>query len=271
MIARGGGGTLRGVRRFHLLELEDQPWFPAVLRDPMTDLLNALIELGRLYDPVAPLLGAAITAAGADSILDLCSGGGGPLPRIRRLLAEQHGLDVPARLSDFYPNVPAFERIAAAEGGRVDHVRGSVDATRVPEELAGFRTMFTCLHHFRPEQARAILRDACERRRGIAVFEFTERSARGLASMLLSPLSVAALTPFRRPLSWSRLALTYVVPVIPAAFFFDGVVSHLRTYTPEELRELTRPLRSSGYAWEIGQRIHPIFRAPITYVIGHPT
>jgi hypothetical protein len=258
------------VRRLHLIELEDQPWFPAVLRDPMTDLLNAIIETGRLYDPIVPLLRAAIEESGADSILDLCSGGGGPLPRIRRLLAQEHGLDVPARLSDFYPNLPAFERIAAAEGGRVGFVRESVDATRVPAELTGFRTMFTCLHHFRPEQARAILRDACEHGRGIGVFEFTERSARGLATMLLSPLSVAALTPFIRPFRWSRLALTYALPVIPAAFFFDGVVSHLRSYTPDELRALTRPLQSSDYRWEIGQVIHPIFRAPLTYVVGQP-
>lgn len=259
------------MRRMHLIELEDQPWFPTILRDPMTDVLGALIELGRLYDPIAPVLRAAIEASGAESILDLCSGGGGPLPRIRRLLAQEHGLDASARLSDVYPNLPAFERIAAAEGGRVDFVREPVDATRVPAEQGGFRTMFTCLHHFRPEQAQAILRDACEQRRGIAVFEFTERSARGLASMLLSPAAVLALTPFLRPFSWSRLALTYAVPAIPAMFFFDGVVSQLRTYTPDELRELTRPLRSSGYAWEIGQVRHPIFRAPITYVVGHPT
>lgn len=258
------------MRRMHLIELEDQPWFPAMLRDPMTDLLNAIIEVGRLYDPIAPVLRAGIEASGAEAILDLCSGGGGPLPRIRRVLANQHALDLPARLSDFYPNLAAFERIAAAEDGRVDFVRESVDATRVPETLGGFRTMFTCLHHFRPEQARAILRDACDQRRGLAIFEFTERSARGLASMLLSPISVAALTPFMRPFRWSRLALTYALPVIPAAFFFDGVVSHLRTYTPEELRELTLPLQSSGYAWEVGQAKHPVFLAPITYVVGYP-
>lgn len=147
----------------------------------MTDLLGMTIKSLRLYEPVAPLLAEALRATGDAEILDLCSGGGGPLPTLRRKLAGSHGLDVKARLSDFYPNIAAFERIAATEGGRVGYVPTPVDATRVPPELVGFRTLFTCFHHFRPAAARSIVGDAFAQRRGIAVFEFTERSAFGLA------------------------------------------------------------------------------------------
>ena len=41
----------------------------------------------------------------------------------------------------------------------------------VPESLNGFRTLFSSFHHFRPEQARAILANAMEKKQAIAVFE----------------------------------------------------------------------------------------------------
>ncbi|HEY0134394.1 MAG TPA: hypothetical protein VGB85_09950, partial [Nannocystis sp.] len=235
------------------------------------DLLGKAIEVGRIYDPVVPLLARALQETGDRTLLDLCSGGGGPVPSLRRLLARDHGIDVEARLSDFYPNTAAFERIAAHEQGRVTYEATPIDATRVPRELAGFRTMFTCMHHFRPAQAEAILRDAWTADRGIAVFEFTERSVAGMAQMFLSPISAMVLTPLIRPFRWSRLALTYVVPVLPAVFMFDGIVSQLRTYTPDELRAMTRPLQRPGYRWEIGTVKHPLLPGRVSYLLGLPT
>ena len=37
------------------------------------------------------------------------------------------------------------------------------------------------------------------------------------------------------PFSLSRVLLTYAVPAIPSLFAWDGMVSGLRAYTPEEL------------------------------------
>lgn len=254
----------------HLFEFEDLPWFPPVIRDAMTDLLGKAIEVGRIYHPVVPLLAEALQTTGDTEILDLCSGGGGPLPTLRRLLADDHGLDVEVKLSDFYPNAAAFERITAQGDGRVSFVPTSVDATAVPAALTGFRTMFTCMHHFQPDKAQAILRDAWVKDRGIAVFEFTERSVAGLAQMLLSPLSALALTPFIRPFRWSRLALTYALPVVPALFTFDGVVSQLRTYTPDELRAMTTSMQRPGYRWQVGHVRHPLLPGKVSYLLGLP-
>lgn len=258
------------MQRLHLFEFQDLPWLPAELRDSITDLLGLAIELGRLYDPVLPRLAAALRSCGARDILDLCSGGGGPVPGLRRQLVNRYGLDVGVRLSDLYPNVGAFERIAARAGDGVDFVRTSVDVTRVPPELPGFRTLFSCMHHFQPAQATEILRDAWSRGRGIGVFEITERSPAGLFPMLMAPVAALALTPFVRPLRLWRLALTYVVPVLPLLFTFDGVVSNLRTYTPDELLELTRPLQRDDYRWEVGKVRHPVLPTSVSYLLGLP-
>ncbi len=50
-----------------------------------------------------------------------------------------------------------------------------VDATAVPAELGGFRTLLGAFHHFPPDVARSILADAAQKRRGLAVLEYTER------------------------------------------------------------------------------------------------
>ena len=64
---------------------------------------------------------------------------------------------------------------------------------------------------------------------------------------------------------------TYLIPAIPLVTTFDGIVSCLRTYTPEELREMVEQLeRADDYQWDIG--IEPISFLPVgvTYLVGYP-
>ena len=48
------------------------------------------------------------------------------------------------------------------------------------------------------------------------------------------------LVPFAKPFRLSRLLATYLVPLIPALVAWDGTVSALRAYAPEELLEIAR-------------------------------
>ena len=153
--------------------------------------------------------------------------------------------------------------------GETDYLQ-SVDATRVPEELKGFQTIFSAFHHFRPEQACAVLADAVHNRQGIAVFEGTQRSLLALLLMLLVPLMVLFMTPFIRPFRWSRLFWTYLIPLIPLFGLFDGLVSCLRTYSVGELRGLVSRLDANDYHWDIGTVKSTAGPIPITYLIGVP-
>jgi hypothetical protein len=57
--------------------------------------------------------------------------------------------------------------------------------------------------------------------------------------------------PFVRPWTASRLLLTYAIPAIPMLFAWDGTVSGLRAYTPEELLALAQVVKGSeGYVWK---------------------
>jgi hypothetical protein len=257
------------IPRLHLFELEDQSWFPATVRDLATDYLHFVETTFALHRPVLPLLGQALQATKRRHVIDLCSGGGGPIPPLQRDLAAQ-GIAVSFTLTDRFPNVPAFERVAAVAAGKIALFNEPVDARAVPSQLSGFRTMFNAFHHFRPVDAIAVLRDAAQAGEPIGIFEIPERRPCTIAPLLLTPLLVALATPFIRPFRWRRLLWTYLVPLVPLTCWWDGLVSQLRAYTPKELEELASAVAIDKYSWRAGQV--PISPTPgkLTYLLGFP-
>jgi hypothetical protein len=258
------------LRRIQLFEIEDQTWCPRFLRMLMTDYLEFATGVTRPYEAVIPRLARVLRENGSTRVVDLGSGGGGPWPRLIERMAKE-GVPLEVCLTDRYPDREAFERARVASGGRISYHPRPVDAARVPGELSGFRTLFAAFHHFRPAKARAVLADAVGKGQGIAVIEATQRNAGFLVLACLTPLMVLLFTPFIRPFSWSRLLWTYVLPIVPPAVLFDGLVSCLRTYTPEELRNLAQTVAGAeGYVWEIGEDRAPRAPEPVTYLIGYP-
>jgi len=255
------------MRRVHLFELEDQSWLPGPIRDASTDFLRFMLEAGDAYGPIVPKLKDALMKTGGEEILDLCSGGAGPVIDIQKKLAKA-GCTVRITLTDKYPNHAAFKHARKCSGG-LDFIEDSVDATAVPAHLSGFRTLFNSFHHFRPEMAQRILQDAVDQRRPIGVFDFSARRLPPQAVMLLgNPLAILALTPFIRPFRWGRLFWTYIVPIAPLCLMWDGFASGFRLYSTQELQGLADGLRSDDYAWEIGRA--GAFTGSITYLIGYP-
>jgi hypothetical protein len=256
------------VKRRHLVELEDLPWWPRLFRDAATDYLVAALRHAKIYVGLAPRLTAAVKRTGATQIIDLCSGGGGPWPDLLPALRAS-GVDVPVCLTDKYPNAAALRRVADTTPG-VRFEPEPVSATEVPARLGGFRTVFTAFHHFRPDDARAILAAAVRDRQGIFIAEAIPRRPAALAMQALVPLAVLVLTPAVRPFRWSRLFWTYLVPVLPLAILFDGVVSCLRVYTPDEKLAMGREVGGDEYEWEAGFERPPGSPLPIPYLVGVP-
>lgn len=257
--------------RLQLGEIHEQAWCPAAIRDGATDCLNAVATLARQYDRTVPVLADAVAQSRARRIVDLCSGGGGPWWRLAPHLARVVDEVV---LTDLYPSERAP---ALARHSRTVRVwPAPVDATHVPPDLKGFRTLFTSFHHFAPDQARALLQDAVAQRQGFALFEQTRRSFAALLLMLALPWIALLVVPFIRPWRASRLFWTYIIPAIPIVFLIDGLISCLRTYTEEELAALIRSLDEPGaaqpaaYHWEIGRVTSPLSPIGVIYAVGYP-
>lgn len=240
------------MRRLHLFEFEDQPWLPSSLRHALLEVLQRQITSCRLYAPVVGKLKEAVEECGWRHLVDIGSGGGETALQVQEMLAHA-GCPVSLTLTDKYPPAAA---VAGAGGRGTRYVPESVDALRIPEDVRGFRVFFTSFHHFPPRRAAAILKRAVDDGTPVGVFEFTERTPSNLAGMLLSPLAVLALTRKMRP--------RYVVPLVPLLYWWDGTVSHLRTYTVAELEQLIPD--GNDFRWEVGQIEGDGYR--LTYLIG---
>jgi hypothetical protein len=95
---------------------------------------------------------ASKDSATQHTIIDLCSGSGGPLPFVQRKLHQQ-GIHTRIILTDLVPNPGSFQRIKEENGHllkagdcELDYISESIDATNCKEQ--GIRTIFGAFHHF---------------------------------------------------------------------------------------------------------------------------
>jgi hypothetical protein len=256
---------------FRGFEFEDQPWFPEIIRDSMTDYLRFLFHTFKLYQPVLPLLKEALVKTNTDQILDLCSGSGGAMESIYADLKRTFNADIKITLSDLFPSLIIYQHLYTKTDGGISYIIKPVDACNVPSELKGFRTLFSGFHHFDQEKAKEVLRDAVDARQGIGIFDGGNRSLwMILLIIILHPILLLLCTPFFRPFRISRILFTYLIPVIPFCTIWDGIFSILRLYKPDELLQMAHEADNVSYTW-ISGKVRNKFGMSIVYLIGYPT
>ncbi|MDB5201510.1 MAG: hypothetical protein JWQ27_919 [Ferruginibacter sp.] len=250
-----------------LFEFEDQSWFPAALRNSMTDYLRYLFNTLNLYQPVTTLLADALRESGAERIVDLGAGGGGTIAQVQQNLTIENGKTWPVLLTDIYPNVGAYTLLKAQSGNMIDFIAKPVNAANVPAHLVGLRTMFSAFHHLDKKQARAVLQDAINAGQPIAVFDGGDRNVFVMiAIVIFHPILLFLFTPFFKPFRFSRILFTYIIPLIPFCTIWDGLISIMRLYTSAELLSLGEAT-NGNYTWKAG-RIRNRFGLGINYLVG---
>lgn len=258
------------MRRFHLVEFEDYPWFPAAVREGITDYLRFFLKTFDLYRPVVPVIKEVMGKCGTNQIIEIAAGGGGGIEKVLFHLDKISDGQTKVVLTDYYPNIPAFMHLKARGNGRFSYISEPVDAANVPPDLKGLRTLFSAFHHFDIKTARAVLKDAVRKNSPIGVFDGAERKLKYIFGVVISTLLFIFLVPlFTRPVKPSRLFYTYIIPLIPVFALFDGMVSMLRMYTPEELLKLAKETDSEKFIWKSGKLKHKLGNY-VTYLVGYP-
>jgi hypothetical protein len=259
------------MKRIHLVEIEDLDWFPDSLRQCMTRLIIVMHKLlGSQYE-LAELISRALTHANKPAITDLCSGSGGPMVEVfNRLKTEPRLQNLTLTLTDLYPHQETADRINKESGSGINYLTRSVNAVDLDVENVGVRTMICSMHHMKPEVARNILSDAQANRQPICLFEMSDNSFPIWLWWMVIPMNFLMaffITPLVKPMTWQQLVFTYLVPIIPICFAWDGAVSNARTYTLADMDELLEGLQTSDYIWEKG-RIGGMLKK--LYLLGLP-
>jgi len=256
--------------KFRAFEFEDQPWFPGFIRDSMTDYLRFLFRTFKLYNPILPVLKDALAKSNSNHMLDLCSGSGGAVELIYQNLKLTFNPEIKITLSDLFPSVLTYAYLSKKTYGGITYISTPVDAARVPSGLTDFRTIFSGFHHFEKEKARQVLKDAVEAGHGIAIFDGGNRSLWMIFLIIVAhPVLLFLCTPFFKPFRISRLIFTYLIPIIPVCTIWDGIISILRLYSPDEMLQIAHEADNGQYSW-ISGKVRNKFGMSIAYLVGQP-
>ncbi|MFY0672825.1 MAG: hypothetical protein JXQ87_05450 [Bacteroidia bacterium] len=256
------------MKRIHFFEFGDKNWVPKFLRDLMTDFLEFGADQFNIYEKATPIFKKGIEKASENRIIDMGSGGGGGWPKIISNLQESSA-NFKVKLTDINPNIGAFKKMQELHPDVIEFEKEPVDASKVPSQLKGFRTMFLSFHHLKPNLAKAVLQNAVDSQEPIGIFELQDRTPLSLFFMFLAaPINAILTAPFIKPFKLTRIFFTFLIPILPLMIWFDGVVSNLRTYSEKELEALTKELNmGDSYHWEIAKiKNGPGF---ILYLLGY--
>jgi len=223
----------------------------------MTRYIQTFHKILKTSDHLTPLVEKGLKYSSSPIILDLCSGSGGPMIEVLNNLKEQKKFtDLKLTLTDLYPNQKAIKKIKSDGKRDLDYLEASLDATKVDLNLKGLRTMVSGLHHMKPDLAKLVLQNAKLSQEPILIFEISDNSPPIFLWWLAIPVAFITslfVTPMVRPMSGQQLIFTYLIPILPLFIAWDGAVSNARTYTLEDMEELTKGLSDEKYKWEMGK------------------
>lgn len=78
------------------------------------------------------------------------------------------------------------------------------------------------------------------------------------------------MTLWVRPLNWKQLLFTYLIPVVPLCYAWDGQVSIVRMYTMKDLHVLLEGLDTTDYNWQKGKAFKENKKQLGTFLMGLP-
>ena len=266
------------MKRIQLFEFEDFSWFPNWLRRCMTNLIVVLHKMMGVSEVLSYLLARILKEINLTKIIDLGSGSGGAMPEVLATINKIDELShVELVMTDLFPNKEAIKKFNAITTDKISYLKTSVDATDLLTAPNGLKTMINSFHHMSPKAARRILESAEENNQPLLIYEMAENKIPLLIWVVLLPMSLLILmimtlfmTPFVRPLTWQQLVFTYLIPIIPICYAWDGQASLPRMYALKDVDELLEGLGNSGYYWEHGPAKKSNGKKLGTYIVGYP-
>ena len=242
-----------------LVELEDNAWFPVILRDQQLGYIGWLVKWLDLYSNVNDLLKEAIENANVSVIQDLASGSGEPLHSIM----SEINLDIPHLYSDKFPP----QEDVPLSGKYISHPVDIMNLNPMPDT---FYTMFNAFHHFDSEEQKLIIGRFKDANACFFFVEVLEPSIIVLIKTIFAnTIGQIILAPFVQPFSFLRLVLTYLIPLNLITTTYDGIISVLKSKNKKEYESLLSTYDDLSYCIQIQTCPAPL-RNSLVIIQGFP-
>lgn len=266
------------MNRLQLFEFEDFHLFPDLFRSPMTRLLAVLNKKMGLDEAVADLIRNIMDQTELTTVVDLGSGSGGVIPEVHaQINSMADNSEIKFVLTDLHPSKETVKRINSLNDNSLKYHHQPVDATKLEAAPSGIKTMINSFHHMDEKTAQSILASAQDSGEPILIFEMQEKKIPVLIWALFLPLGLLitfvmalVLTLFSRPITLTQLIFTYLIPIIPLCFAWDGQASYARMYSMKDYNELLDGLSNIDYVWEKGVGRKDNGKPVGTYLLGMP-
>lgn len=255
-----------GLKRLQLFEFCDQTWLKGPWREAYLDGLNTTFKMFKFHDGLTKPFSKWLMDSKSNQVLELCSGGGGPIDTLIKSSVQNSNGDLKIILSDLNPDLKAFEAIKNKYPNNIDYIKDSTDATNTKELNANLIFMCSSFHHFSPEMAKKILLNASKNSNGIFIKEILSRNFFNMISSVFN-LFPLMLTPFfSGRFTLFKFLITTIVPIVPLMIIFDGIVSVFRTYTTEEIIAMMPEEMKKNWQWTSGSdKVCGLLQAPFIY------
>lgn len=235
------------------------------MRRAITRLIAVLMKMTSAYQVISTTIENHFSKIPDDTITDLGSGAGSTMPNMLKKLKEKPIFkNTKLILTDLYPNAEAITFYNNPAYTDITYKAESVNAVEMNSEMPGLKTMINSFHHLNENDAYSLLSNAQKNNQSVFIYEMTDNKLPLFLWWLFLPVSLVILfvmvlfmTPFARPLTWYQLLFTYVIPLIPVFYAWDGQASMPRIYGLKDLKFMTEKLKNdsdtgNAYTWHYG-------------------
>lgn len=265
------------MKRIQLFEFEDFNWFPSWMRIPMTNLLVVLHKIMGTKEVLFNLLIHIQKTHPFHSIVDLGSGSGGIMPTVVNTWNDEMENKIHLTLTDLHPNHQFIALNEKENNPKIHYSSTPVDATKLQSIPEGLKTMINSFHHMPPEIAQKILSSAQKEKTPLLIYEIAENKIPTAVWAIFLPIGLCInflmalfTTPFSRPLTFSQIFFTYIIPIIPLAYAWDGQASMPRMYAYADVDEMLSKTSSEDYSWEVAPAKKKNGKTVGYYILGLP-